>query len=174
MEFGDCRAGKVVLVPHCALNQNARLAKCAESPVAVVPLIAGLLDREIGVAQMPCPERELLGLDREHVNIRSALESRPAREALRRMAAALAGQVEDYRACGVAVLGVLGKNGSPACGVEQTWYFERGPGMGVFIELLREELALRKLDLPMTGMMDAEPDKALAAVDAWAAEQEAA
>ena len=74
MDFGDCRSMKVVLVPHCALNQNSRLARCAELPAGVEELVAGLLKRNIGIIQMPCPELMLIALDREHVQIRSALE----------------------------------------------------------------------------------------------------
>lgn len=167
MDFRDCRSMKVVLVPHCELNQNSRLAKCAETPSAVAELVQGLMQRRIGVIQMPCPELMVLGLDREHVNIRSGLESHPARAALRRMAEELVYQVKQYRACGVKVLGVLGKNGSPACGVEQTWRFERGPGMGVFMEELKAALDAAGIDLPLAGGVDAEPDRALAIVDEW-------
>jgi len=106
MDFRDGRSMKVVCVPHCELNQNARLARCAERPAAVTEIVAGLMQRQIGVIQMPCPELMVIGLAREHVNIRSALESRPARAALRAMARDLVYQVRQYLACGVRVLGV--------------------------------------------------------------------
>jgi len=167
MDFRDGRSMKVVCVPHCELNQNARLARCAERPAAVTEIVAGLMQRQIGVIQMPCPELMVIGLAREHVNIRSALESRPARAALRAMARDLVYQVRQYLACGVRVLGVIGKNGSPACGVDETWRFERGPGRGAFIEELAAELAVQGIDLPIAGGLDAEPDKVLAVVDAW-------
>jgi hypothetical protein len=61
MDFRDCRSMKVVLVPHCALNQNSRLAKCAERPSAVHELVEGLMQRRIGILQMPCPELMVLG-----------------------------------------------------------------------------------------------------------------
>jgi len=168
MDFRDCRSMRVVLVPHCVLNQNSRLAGCAERPAGVSELVRGLMDRDIGIIQMPCPELMVIALDREHVHIRSGLDTRPARAACRAMARDLVYQIRQYLDCGVKVLGVLGKNGSPACGVEQTWRFERGPGAGVFIEELKAELAAAGVDLPLTGTMDAEPDAALAAVDRWA------
>ncbi len=167
MEFRDCRSGTVVFVPHCALNQNARLAGCAELPAAVTELIAGLMAREIGIVQLPCPELMVIGLDRERIQIRSALETHPARAACRQMARDVAYQIGEYLRAGVKVLGVLGKNGSPACGVEETWRFERGPGMGAFIEELKAALDDAGVDLPLAGAMDAEPGKALAIVDQW-------
>lgn len=168
MDFGDCRSMKVVFVPHCALNQNARVAKCAELPGSVTALFDGLMQREIGVIQLPCPELIVLGLDRGHFHIRSGLDSRPARRWLRRLARQVVYQIGQYQACGVAVLGVLGKNGSPACGVEMTWRDKYGPGSGAFIEELQAELKAQAIDVPVTGMVDTEPDAALEAVDQWA------
>ena len=168
MDFNDVRGRKVVLVPHCLLNQNARLARCAERPCGVTEVVEGLLARGIGIIQMPCPELMLLGLDRERIHIRSGLSSFPVRAALRAMARDLVFQIRQYQGCGVAVLGVLGKNNSPSCGVETTWYrLESGPGMGVFIEELKAELAAQGIDIPMAGTLDAEPAAALASVDAW-------
>jgi hypothetical protein len=62
-DFHDVRGMEVILVPHCALNQNARVAGAAERTAAVMELIAGLLERGIGIIQMPCPELCILGLD---------------------------------------------------------------------------------------------------------------
>jgi predicted secreted protein len=169
MDFRDCRSMKVVFVPHCALNQNARVATCSQTPAAVSGLAEGLLAREIGIIQLPCPELVVLGLDRERFQIRSELDSRAARRWLRRLARQVSYQIAEYQKCGVRVLGVLGKNGSPACGVEMTWKDEYGPGAGAFIEELQTELSARGLDVPVVGMVDSEPEKALAVVDGWLA-----
>jgi predicted secreted protein len=169
MDFRDCRSMTVVLVPHCVLNQNSRLAGCAERPSAVHELVEGLMQRQIGIVQMPCPELMVLGLDRQHIQIRSGLESHPVRQAFRQWARELVYQIQQYRQCGVKVLGVLGKNGSPACGVEETWRLERGPGMGVFIEELKAALQEAGVELPLAGTMDAEPQAALGIVDKWQA-----
>jgi predicted secreted protein len=162
---------KVVWVPHCALNQNARVAGAAEVPATVRGLVEGLMDRNIGILQLPCPELMVLGLDRERFQIRSGLDSRPARRWLRRLASRVIYQTRQYQSCGVAVLGVLGKNGSPACGVEMTWKDEYGPGTGAFIEELQAELSEQDVDLPITGMVDSKPEEALAIVDRWLASQ---
>jgi len=169
-DFHDCRSMKVVWIPHCELNQNARVAGAAEVPAAVAGLIDGLVQRDIGIVQLPCPELVVLGLDREHFQIRSGLDSRPARRLLRRLAGQVAYQIEQYQQCGVRVLGILGKNGSPACGVEMTWKDEYGPGTGAFVEELQAEFAARGIDVPVRGLVDSDPDAALAIVDAWSAQ----
>jgi predicted secreted protein len=171
MDFKDCRGMKVVFVPHCALNQNARLANCAERPAGVPELVSGLMERGIGIVQMPCTELMVLGLAREDVQIRQSLDSPDARAALRRMARDLVRQIREYQSCGVKVLGILGKDGSPACGVERTHFDDDfGPGMGVFVEELDAELKEQGIELPIAGTLDAEPADALAAVDAWDAQ----
>jgi hypothetical protein len=109
----------------------------------------------------------VLGLDRERFQIRSGLDSRPARRWLRRLARQVTFQIGQYDECGVHILGVLGKNGSPACGVEMTWREEYGPGSGSFIEELRAELDACGLDTPVAGMVDRDPGAALEIVDGW-------
>ena len=165
--FGDRRAMKVIFVPHCILNQNARVAGAAERPAAVNELITDLMKRDIGIIQMPCPELVILGLDRAHLAIRRELEKPEGRSELRKLVKELIQQVQQYRRCGVQVLGVLGKNGSPTCGVEETWYQGVTPGEGVFIEELKRGLLDTNVELRLSGCRDSDPEAALAIVDRW-------
>ena len=157
MKFNDVRSKRIVLVPHCVLNQNARVAGAAVRPAAMEELISGLLRQNLGMLQMPCPELVLLGLDRAHLPIRSLLEKQVGRAHLQSMARDLVRQIEFYRKCGVAVLAILGKNGSPTCGVEKTWRGGVVPGMGVFTEELRKVLCESGLDIRILGIEDADP-----------------
>jgi predicted secreted protein len=168
-DFHDCRCRRVILVPHCALNQNARVAGAAECPAAITELIAGLMERGIGIVQMPCPELRILGLSREKIDIRGKLQEGPGRAACRRIAAELVDEIQQYRKCEITVVGVIGKNGSPTCGVEETWSSGVTPGTGVFIEELKEQLRDRGVVTNMTGTRDADPTATLAAVDRWLA-----
>jgi len=165
--FNDPRGGRIIFVPHCALNQNARVAGAAERQAGIDELIQGLLARGVGIVQLPCPELLLLGLDRSHLPIREALRQTQCQTRLCALAREAAGQIEQYRSCGITVLGILGKNGSPTCGVEQTW--EKGivPGTGVFIEKLRLELERRGLPVNIVGYHDSAAGQALGIVDHW-------
>jgi predicted secreted protein len=165
----DCRSKRVILVPHCALNQNARVAGAAERPSAITELIAGLMQRGLGIIQMPCAELRTLGLSREEIDIRGELQKPPGRSACRRLAVELVDEIEQYRKSGVTVVGIIGKNGSPACGVEETWSNGFAPGTGVFIEELESELRNRNVAMNMTGTRDDTPAETLAAVDRWVA-----
>jgi len=166
-DWQDGRGCRVILVPHCILNQNARSAGAAERPAAVAELVTGLLDRDIGILQMPCPELYAFGLDRSTICIEKELRTPLGRGLSRSVAKNLAEQIRTYQECGIRVLGILGKNGSPSCGVEETWVRGVCAGSGAFIEELAAELKEQNIRIAMTGIRDSEPDKALATVDRW-------
>jgi len=169
VDFDDCRSCKVVAVAHCLLNQNARSPGCAECPAAVEQLITGLMQRGIGIIQMPCPELHVICLYRADRDIRRELQSDEGLRICRHLARGVVDQIAEYLACGMSFLGVLGKNNSPSCGVETTHNGGRMPGRGVFIEQLAAELERRGLQIPMAGVLDAEPEAALRVVDGWLA-----
>jgi predicted secreted protein len=166
-DFRDTRSRKVVLVPHCVLNQNARAAGAAERPSAVTELVSALLDRKVGVLQMPCPELCAFGLDRGHICVEKELRTPAGRRLARGLAQDLVRQIRTYQDSGVQVLGVLGKNGSPSCGVEQTWVGQVCPGSGAFIEELASELKDQGIPLEIAGIRDSEPEQAIAILDRW-------
>ncbi len=172
--FTDARSKRVVLAAHCLLNQNARLDQCAYFPGAMGDIARALVDSEVGIVQLPCPELECLGLDRagriregRDIGIREALlgEAEPACRALVQGAMH---QVHEYRTHGFEVVGVVGNDGSPACGVDFTHYLDRGfaPGAGAFMGMLREALRQAGLDLPFVATQDQHWEEALVKVKA--------
>lgn len=178
--FEDGRSRKVVFVAHCVLNQNAisdGTAIFAGTNEAIVQL---LLKAKVGVVQMPCPEMNCLGLDRgdpdgakrplveENSRIRRELT---AQAGARRMLDALVEQVvflmEEYRKNGFEILGVIGVNRSPSCGVETTSADgAEKAGEGVFLRALKLSLSRRGIDVPVRGIKDGEPEKSARTVRA--------
>jgi predicted secreted protein len=165
VNFNDARGRRVVLLPHCALNQNSRVAGAAVRPAAMENLIAGLLQHNIGIIQMPCPEFILLGMDRAHLPISAELEKAASQAQLRRLALDLVEQITAYRRCGVEVLAILGKNGSPTCGVETTWRRGVVPGTGAFIEEMRALLRNHGLKVKIIGIEDDNPEAVLSKLE---------
>lgn len=169
-DFADKRSYKVLFVAHCQLNMNARMHQCANFwPDSVHPLVAFCLEHGIGLAQMGCPEMMTVGLGRDKDDppqdyLRQALESRPAREIIRALAAQTVYQMKEYRFQGFKVLGVIGSEGSPSCGVTTTHDLknEPGAGQGVYIEELRAQMKAAGLDIPVIGNLDGEEEKTLA------------
>jgi len=156
----DGRSKKVILVAHCVLNQNARHVDCADFPAMMKPLLATLQEMNLGIIQMPCPELMALGLGRDRdvpplETIREALELPEGHGRLEPLIDDLIYQIKEYQFQELVITGILGKNGSPACGVETTSRAgSQGPGEGVFIELLRRRLEDEGLDIPIKGIDD--------------------
>jgi hypothetical protein len=95
------------------------------------------------------------------------------RRVYRKLAWQVAHQVEDYLSSGCTVVGIIGVDGSPSCGLQWTLDIKRSlelvarlpktasgedvnavvqaclvEGKGIFIELLRTELERRRLEVP--------------------------
>ena len=169
VDFCDPRSRKVALVPHCVLNQNARAAGAAVRPSGIAELVTALFERNIGIIQMPCPELFAFGLDRGHLCIEKELRTSSGRSMMRQLARDLVGQIRAYQDCRIHVLGILGKNGSPSCGVEETWAGHVCPGSGAFIDELSAELRDQKIPVEVAGFRDSEPGKAIELIDQWLA-----
>ncbi len=175
--FDDHRSKRVLLVAHCVLNQNAKIDRCAYYPGVITEAVEVLIASGVGLIQMPCPELLCLGLDRQvERGATTTIESEDMRVArlmakeenqtvCRALAQSLVFQVEQYQQNGVEVVGLLGINGSPTCGVEMTWANDRDePGPGIFIQLLDEACREKEIVLRKRGIRAREPQAALAAV----------
>ena len=64
-QFNDARSKKIMVVPHCMLNQNARISSCAHFPSVMPKITEFLIQHNIGMIQWPCPELNFLGLGRK-------------------------------------------------------------------------------------------------------------
>jgi len=163
----DGRSKKVIFAAHCVLNQNARHVDCADFPALMEPLVAFFQEKELGIIQLPCPELMALGLGRDRDvppldTIREALELPDAHERLKPLISNIVHQIKEYQFQGFEVVGILGKNGSPACGVETTSLPEgQAPGKGVFVRLLRERLVAEGLDIEIKGVDDHRQDETI-------------
>jgi predicted secreted protein len=162
--FDDQRSKKVILVLHCLLNQNARIDGCGYFPGAMGDAAKAVVDSGVGVLQMPCPELHGLGLDRsgrmrdgKDIGIREALLEGPGEQVCRGLVRHVMDAVREYRKHGFQIIGVVGNDGSPACGVDTTHYVDgERAGAGAFMKMLREELGEAGLDLPFVALRDHE------------------
>ena len=112
--LSDKRGRRVIFVSHCWLNTNTRFPEGCAFPGANVPLIQTLLDSGLGIIQMPCPEYEALGLEKQRYG---QITGADLRDWFRNSARPVARQIRDYLEAGCEVVGVLGMNPSPSCGV---------------------------------------------------------
>lgn len=159
--FDDARSRKVIFVAHCVINQNARCNGSAMTPSAMPGIAELLIANQIGIAQMPCPELGCLGLGREGM-IYDQLCTHGSRRYLRALAQDIVYQARQYLGHGFKVLGVVGINCSPSCGVDCHAYNGEAPGRGAFMEELTAALREDGLELPLIGVADEKMDQSLA------------
>lgn len=163
--FSDVRSKKIVLVTHCFLNQNSISDGTADFPSSIYEVVEVLLKANVGILQMPCPEFLCLGLDRgnvhgceqpvvvENTRIREALGSSSSARTLKAIVDQLVFQIEEYQKHGFSILGILGINRSPSCGIDTTSANNQEvKGEGVLMKLLHEELTRKNIHIQMIGI----------------------
>lgn len=162
--FQDGRSQKVAFLARCLLNQNAISDGTAVRPAGFPEMVSYLLEHGVGIVQLPCPELLCLGLDRgdpqgaerpvvvENTRIRRAMAQAEPSRRLARLVADTMAQLLEYRRYGFQVVGILGANRSPCCGVDTTSQDDQEvPGMGVFLEALSRRLEEVGWKIPMVG-----------------------
>ena len=163
--FQDGRSRRVVFLAHCLLNQNAISDGTAAAPAALREVVDTFLDAGVGIVQMPCPEFSCLGLDRgdihgaerpvveENTRIRAALSQTGPDRMLTALAEQVVTQILDYHRHGFEIVGIVGANRSPSCGVDTTSQNNQEvPGQGVFLTKLARRLEEEGLTVPMAGV----------------------
>jgi len=165
----DARGRRIAFVSHCVLNQNAKVRGIAIHPAAIRPVVDLLLEHDVGIYQMGCPEMLYLGAMRWG-HVKPQYDTPMFRRHLQGMAEQVADQAEDYVANGYRVLTFIMIDGSPVCGLGktpqpagegQTWggMHRYLPGSrlaaesGVFCTILRAEIERRGLGgIPFTAL----------------------
>ena len=155
---------KVALIANCLLNQNAKVCQGANYRGVVSPVVEALRRRGYLLQQLPCPELAFAGVRRWWA-VYEQYDTPVYRDHCRRLAQAIAPQIEEYLRRGDEVI-LIGLDGSPSTGVRFTssapdwggrpnrpqddWHIV--PRRGIWIEELEAELARRGLPpLPATG-----------------------
>lgn len=130
--FNDVRSKKVIFVAHCLLNQNSISDGTAVCPAGFQEMMDYFLEAGIGIVQMPCPELSCLGLDRgniygadspvvvENTRIRAEMKKDNLNEKLNKLVEYVIQQIVEYHKYGFDIIGIIGANRSPNCGVETT------------------------------------------------------
>lgn len=161
---GDNRSGRVVFLSHCMLNQNARIVHEGDFPAMFEPLIDYLKEKQVGLIQMPCIELYVLGLGR--FDVRVGMESPAGMKRLKRLIDDQIFTMREYLFQGFEIVGILGKQGSPSCGVTRTWLDGiQQDGEGVWIRELKKRLEAEKLDIPVHGVADFKQDETIKWLD---------
>ncbi len=166
------RTPRVAYLAHCLLNANAKVDEGARCAGVFQPLTGLLSERGWAIRQMPCPELAFGGL-RRFWAVREQYDTPVFRAHARRLAGPVAAMVAADRRRGAAVV-VIGLDGSPTMGVDQTasgadWGgrpdkprdedYPVVAGRGLFTEVLASLLAERGVDgVRFCGIAQDAPD----------------
>ena len=145
----DRRSRKIVVVAHCILNQNSRVQGIAYYNGMINEIVDVIRKHEVGIIHMPCPELTHAGLLRPS-QTKEHYDTPAFRRHCKQIASSTADQVEEYARNGFKVLAILGVEGSPTCGVEETSFQEANSG--ILMDELLSELKKRKVEVPMKGV----------------------
>ncbi|WRS28851.1 hypothetical protein U6B65_06920 [Oscillospiraceae bacterium MB08-C2-2] len=182
---------KIIFVSHCILNTASKVElynqEEIESEEALRLLfVKKALDKGIQFVQLPCPEFLMYGAIRwGHVS--DQFDNPFFRQRVCESLQSFLYQLQEYLAhpdkfC---VLGIVGIDGSPSCGVKYTCTGKGWGGdfsgrcdldqvlssvrlvnhPGVFIEELQKMLGQNNIDIPIVGLFANEPDRILSLLD---------
>ena len=165
---------KIIVLSHCLINPFSKVVSFKESneefEMKKKELLSLFFENGVGILQLPCPETTCYGLKRWG-HVKEQFDTPHFREVSDLLLKEPINQIEEYINNGFSVLGIIGINGSPSCGVDKTcsgdWYGEIGSNEnlsemissiklinepGVLIERLYKLLEVKNLDVPVVGI----------------------
>ncbi|TCO69070.1 CD3072 family TudS-related putative desulfidase [Marinisporobacter balticus] len=155
------RSKKVIIFSHCILNQNTVVNPLARAKGAYTSIVKKILDLDIGIHQLPCPEYLFLGLDRKPMG-KEEYDSYEYRKVCRKIACMSIKIIKEYINKGYEIVGMVGINCSPTCSIRG----ERGILMEELFKLLYEEkIDLRSFEIPANYIEEGEKQDILRAFD---------
>lgn len=169
MRNEDARSKRIVLVSSCVLNGNNKVQELSCYPGACKPIIELLMEYDIGIMQMDCPETLYLGITRWSAT-KNLYDTPGYRRHCRKLAQKQADYIQCYYDAGYEVVAIFWINGSPSCGCGITCFDERWGGTpmdmgddstfvegdGVFVEEFMKELEERQMQKPYNYGLDLE------------------
>lgn len=170
---------KIVFVSHCVLNTASKVTEGAscditEEEVARRKFLHKAIEQDIHIIQLPCPEFNLYGASRWG-HTKEQFDNPFYKDNCRRMLEPYILQIKEYinASHNFEVLGVIGIDGSPSCGVNFTCCGDWGGELsshpdiksviqgvhvktekGVFMEVLEKMLQENGIDIKMIGLKD--------------------
>jgi predicted secreted protein len=164
------RSKKILIVCHCLLNSNAKVYPLANCGGVYSQVVGKSIEKGIGLLQLPCPETVYLGINRWGMT-REQYDNPTFRDCCRQILIPSIAQIQGFASAGYQIIGVIGMDGSPNCGVNRTCHgfsggeistegiveaqrncLEFRPGRGVFMEVLSTMLDEVHLDISFSAI----------------------
>ena len=169
------RNKKILLLSHCILNANAKIKRIALYPGALQSLVIPLIEHGYGFLQLPCPELLCHGIARWG-QVKEQYDTPYFKKHCHTILEPILNQVLDYRAHGYEIVGCVGVDGSPNCGINLTCKGDWGGEMdnnfnleqtlkslhvsqesGVFMDVFKELLEQKSINLAFYAIDESNP-----------------
>lgn len=137
------RQKKLLIVSHCLLNQNSVVKPLARAAGAF-PVIQHILNKGIGIIQLPCPEFKYLGPERQPMS-KEQYDSSEYRKLCKDLFIPVLEDIKKYLKSGYDLIGILGINHSPTCSLSGS----RGIFTEEIFKILEEEnIDIKTFEIP--------------------------
>lgn len=138
------REKRILFTAHCILNQNAVIREWERAKGGFNAIIQKILENNIAITQLPCPEFTFLGEDRPPMT-KQEYNTEAYRKHSREILGMIVKQFEEYLDHGYEIVGILGIQGSPSCDTLGI----KGVFMEELLALLKEkDTHVRTFDVP--------------------------
>jgi len=171
------RSKKVVILANCILNANAKILPLGSYPGVLKEVVQPFIDQGVGILQLPCPESSYLGLNRWGMSLEQYNHPR-FRNHCREILQASMDTIEAFHDAGYELVGVIGADGSPNCGIHKIpvgltggevgmWCRNAGEhdqcrfeaGTGVFMRIFKEMLDEKNIVIPFMAVDEDNPSE---------------
>jgi predicted secreted protein len=143
----DKRSGRLVVVSHCIMNVHSLEDELAMYAGLERDVLELLIEKGVGIYQIPCPEVELSGIFRKALP-KESYEHPKIRTFYRELAENISKTLKWYVKKDYEIVAVIGAEASPTCGIELVGRWREDaegkklfpkdiefiPGTGVFME----------------------------------------
>jgi len=138
------RNKRVIFLSHCILNQNTVVKPLARAGGAYNNIVKEILNRNIGIHQISCPEYRLLGLQRKPMS-KQEYDSKEFRYLCSKIAKDTIEIMKEYIRNEYDIVGIIGIKQSPTCSITGN----RGILMEELFNVLdREDINIRYFEVP--------------------------
>ena len=141
----DIKNKNILIVSHCILNGHSKVESFCEKKEreeARKKIVKFIIENDIGIIQLPCPELIMYGT-RRWGHVKDQFDTPHFREVCRNQLKTYLQQIKEYINNGYKILGILGIDGSPSCGVDLTCKGQWGGEIGSNPNLLETIKGIR-------------------------------
>lgn len=173
----DLRNKKIIILAHCLLNTNSKVAGFSPQASGEQSLVSLLLSKGYGIMQLPCPENRVYG-NKRWGQSREQFDNPHFRKECQKMLSPYIDEILDYIKNGYEIAGIISVYGSPSCGYKASFSTASYGGeldistvqllidsgklsdsSGIFMEEFENLLKTSNLDLPFFNFIEENPDK---------------